>query len=110
MTSQIHAKLCKTFDSGKTLPLGYRRTQLLSLARLVQENTDTLQDAVNSDLGRCKFETNLGEISPVISACLLAASSLEEWSKPTKPPVEDWRSSFNTTIHRAAKGIVINIA
>ena len=31
---QIHARLRATFDSGKTLPLAYRRQQLLQLARL----------------------------------------------------------------------------
>jgi len=107
---KIHARLSKTFDSGKTLPLEYRRTQLLALARMTQENADALIQAVKSDLGRGNFETKFSEISPVVSACLHATNSLEEWAKPTKPQVEEWRSSFDTTIHRAPKGVVVNIA
>ena len=107
--SQIHARLSATFDSGKTLPLEYRRAQLLSLARLTQDNADALLGALHSDLGRHKLEGNLPEISPVVTACIHAANSLEEWTKPDKPQVEEWRSSYDTTIHKAPKGIVINI-
>ena len=90
--------------------MDYRRAQLLALARLTQENADALLDAIHSDLGRCKMEANLAEISPIVSTCILTANSLEEWTKPVKPPVEEWRSSYDTTIHRAPKGVVINIA
>jgi aldehyde dehydrogenase (NAD+) len=107
--SRIYARLSKTFDSGKTLPLGYRRAQLLALARLTQENADALLDALNSDLGRHKFEGNFPEISPVVTGCIRSANSLEEWAKPEKPEVEDWRSSYDTTVYKAPKGIVINI-
>lgn len=109
-TSQIHARLSKTFHSGKTLALEYRRAQLLALARLTQENADALLGAINSDLGRHKFEGNFPEISPVVTCCIRAANSLEEWMKPEKPQVEEWRSSYDTTIHKAPKGVVINIA
>jgi aldehyde dehydrogenase (NAD+) len=55
------------------------------------------------------LEGNIPEISPVVAACVHAADSLEEWTKPDKPQVEEWRSSYNTIIHKAPKGIVINI-
>jgi aldehyde dehydrogenase (NAD+) len=90
--------------------LEYRRSQLLALARLTQENINPLLGAVYSDLGKHKLETNLPEISPVINACILAANSLEDWSKPDKPQVEEWRSSYNTTIHKAPQGVVVNIS
>jgi aldehyde dehydrogenase (NAD+) len=89
--------------------LEYRRAQLLALARLTQENTDALLGALNSDLGRHKLEGNLPEIGPVVSGCILAANSLEAWTKPDKPQVEEWRSSYDTTIHKAPKGIVVII-
>jgi aldehyde dehydrogenase (NAD+) len=108
-TSQIHTRLRATFDSGKTLPLEYRRAQLLALARLTQENADALLGALHSDLGRHKLEGNLPEISPVVAGCILSANSLEEWTKSEKPQVEEWRSSYDTTIHKAPKGVVINI-
>jgi aldehyde dehydrogenase (NAD+) len=89
--------------------LEYRRAQLLALARLTQDNADALLDALYSDLGKHKLEGSIAEISPIVTACIHAANSLEEWTKPDKPQVEEWRNSYNTTIHKAPKGIVINI-
>ena len=106
---KIHARLSKTFDSGKTLPLEYRRSQLLALARMTQENTDALLGALYSDLGRHKLEGNLPEIGPIVATCIMTANALEEWTKPEKPQVEEWRANWDTTIHKAPKGLVVNI-
>ena len=85
----------------------YRRAQLLALARLTQDDAEALLGALHSDLGRHKFEGNMPEISPPILACIHATNSLlEEWMKPDKPQVEEWRSSYNTTIHKSPKGVV----
>lgn len=77
---------------------------------MTQENAEAFLDALNSDLGRHKFEGNFPEISPVITACIRAADSLEEWAKPDKPAVEEWRKDYDTTIYKVPKGIIINIA
>ena len=106
---KIHARLSKTFDSGKTLPLEYRRSQLLALARMTQENTNALLGALYSDLGRHKLEGNLPEIGPIVATCIMTANALEEWTKPEKPQVEEWRANWDTTIHKAPKGLVVNI-
>ncbi|KZP20523.1 aldehyde dehydrogenase [Athelia psychrophila] len=107
---KIHEKLRLTFESGKTLPLHYRRAQLLALGRLVQDNADALLNAIYVDVGRQKLEANMPEISPIVAACVAAADSLETWMKPEKPPCQDaLRSSWDITVHRAPKGIVINI-
>lgn len=106
---QIHARLSKTFNSGKTLSLEYRRAQLLALARLTQEHSTILLAALELDLGRHKLEANAPEISPIISTCILTANSLENWMKPEKPEVEEWRSSWDTTIYKVPKGTVLNI-
>ena len=82
----------------------------MALARLTQENADALLGALHSDLGRHKLEGNLPEISPIITGCIHAANSLGEWAKPDKPEVEEWRRPFDTTIHKAPKGVVVNIA
>jgi aldehyde dehydrogenase (NAD+) len=82
----------------------------LAVARLTQDYADALLGALNPDLGRHKFEGNMPEISPVVTSCIIAANSLEEWTKPDQPQVEEWRASYDTTIHKAPKGVVINIA
>lgn len=107
---KIHAKLRATFDAGKTQPLSYRRHQLLQLARMIQENAEAMQDAIFRDYGKQKLEVVIGELSPAVSACINAANKLEEWAKPEKPVVEEWRSSWDTTIHKVPKGVAIIIS
>ncbi|KAJ7114602.1 Aldehyde/histidinol dehydrogenase [Mycena crocata] len=102
-------ELQKSFQGGKTLPLEYRRKQLLQLARMFQENSVGLSDALYSDLGRHKLEVSLPEIGPVVGGAVRAAASLEEWNKPEKPQVEEWRSGWDTTIYKTPKGVVLII-
>ncbi|KAJ7621736.1 Aldehyde/histidinol dehydrogenase [Mycena polygramma] len=104
-----HAELRKSFDEKKTLPLAYRRAQLLQLARLFQENNDSLINALYLDLGRHKLETSLPEMGPIVSGAVRTAESLEEWHKPEKPKVEEWRASWDTTIYTVPKGVVLII-
>jgi aldehyde dehydrogenase (NAD+) len=81
----------------------------LQLARLFQENSESLSAALYKDLGRHKLEVSLPEIGPIVSGAVRAAESLDEWHKPEKPVVEDWRSSWDTTIYTTAKGVVLII-
>jgi aldehyde dehydrogenase (NAD+) len=106
---QGYAELQKTFQDEKTLPLEFRRAQLLQLARLFQENNVSLSTAMYSDLGRHKLEVSLPEMCPIICGAVRAAESLEEWHKPEKPEVEEWRSSWDTTIYTTPKGVVLII-
>jgi aldehyde dehydrogenase (NAD+) len=107
--SQGYAALKKSFQDKKTLPLEFRRAQLLQLARLFQENNASLCAAVYSDLGRHKLECSFPEIAPIVAGAIRAADSLEEWHKPEKPEVEEWRSSWDTTIYTSPKGVVLII-
>lgn len=101
--------MTSTFAEGRTLPLGYRRTQLLQLARLVQENHAKIELALKEDLGRHPLEARLPELGPIITGAVSAADKLEEWNAPEKPPVEQWRSGWDTTIFKAPKGTVLFI-
>ncbi|KAJ7310002.1 Aldehyde/histidinol dehydrogenase [Mycena albidolilacea] len=104
-----YAELRKSFQDKKTLPLKFRRAQLLQLARLFQENSHDLAAALHADLGRHKLEIFMPEIGPIVTAAVQAAENLEEWNKPEKPAVEEWRSSWDTTIYTCPKGIVLII-
>ncbi|KAJ7460714.1 Aldehyde/histidinol dehydrogenase [Mycena latifolia] len=104
-----YAELQKSFQEKKTLPLEFRRTQLLQLARLFQENSESLSNALYADLGRHTLEISLPEIGPIVSGAVRAAASLKEWNKPEKPDVEEWRSSWDTTIYTTPKGVVLII-
>ncbi|KAJ7938365.1 Aldehyde/histidinol dehydrogenase [Mycena leptocephala] len=90
-----YAELRKSFQDKKTLPLEFRRAQLLQLARLFQETAP--------------LEVAFTELGPIVSGAVRAAESLEEWHKPEKPTVEEWRSSWDTTIYTVPKGVVLII-
>ncbi|KAI0790454.1 Aldehyde/histidinol dehydrogenase [Abortiporus biennis] len=107
---KAHARLYEIFRSGKTLPLGYRRKQLLQLAHLIQDNVKAIEAAELADLGKPALEVVLNELGPVVQACLRAVKYLEEWAEPEKPPVEEWRSNWDTTIYKAPKGVVLLIS
>lgn len=97
------------FNSGATLPLEYRRRQLIALAKMMQDNVVAIEDALLADLGRQRQETTIAECSPVVQACLTALNHLEEWTKPEKPQVEAWRSNWDTTIYPTPKGVALFI-
>ncbi|KAL1734711.1 Aldehyde/histidinol dehydrogenase [Schizophyllum commune] len=133
---KIHARLRATFDFGKTLPLAYRRQQLLQLARLVQQNAHTFESALWQEFRKQPLEIAMVDLSPVVSAALYAADNLERWAKVeevecvpeaegikeklsellgsregvkgvrTEEHIKPWK----TTIHKQPKGLVVNIS
>ena len=100
----------QTFKSGVTRPLAYRRHQLLQLARLLQDNIVALENAALADLGKQRQECTVTELGPVVKACLWAAENLEEWTKPEKPRVEEFRSSWDATVYPVPKGVALVIS
>ncbi|OBZ77611.1 Aldehyde dehydrogenase family 3 member B1 [Grifola frondosa] len=106
----IHARLLKTFQSGKTRPLAYRRHQLLQLARLARDNAPALEAALFADLNKPRFESTLHEVTVITNNALGAAEHLEEWAKPEKPEVAAWRSTWDTTAYKCPKGLALIIA
>jgi len=106
---EVHARLVKTFKSGVTRPLEYRRRQLLQLARLIQDNKLAFEEALLADLGKPRLQSTNGDLGPVLGGALYAAEHLEEWTKPEKPEVEEWRSSWDTTVYKVPKGVVLII-
>ena len=48
---ELVAGLRKTFDSGRTRPLAWRREQLKALLAFTRENSDRLVKALQADLG-----------------------------------------------------------
>ncbi|KAH7886563.1 Aldehyde/histidinol dehydrogenase [Phlebopus sp. FC_14] len=109
--SKTHEDLTSTFRQGTTLPLAFRRQQLLQLARLVQDNQEAIVKSLEQDLGRHALEAYLPEIGPIVAGAVAAAECLPIWTAPEKPQItEVWRQNWNTTIHKAPKGAVVMIS
>ncbi|KAL1695005.1 Aldehyde/histidinol dehydrogenase [Schizophyllum commune] len=125
---KIHARLRATFDSGKTLPLAYRRQQLLQLARMVQQNAHAFEDALWREFRKQPLEIAMVDLSPVVSAALYAAENLKRWAgvegvegadgvqgeeevrQDELAHREDSGKHWHTTIHKQPKGLVVNIS
>jgi aldehyde dehydrogenase (NAD+) len=56
---QCRQELQAGFRSGKLKSIEYRKTQILALAHLIQDNETRFQDSLCEDLGRNVHETNL---------------------------------------------------
>ncbi|OSD02650.1 aldehyde dehydrogenase [Trametes coccinea BRFM310] len=108
---QIYARLTKTFQSGVTRPLEYRRRQLLQLARMVQDNHTAFEDALIADLNKPRVETTVAEVSHLVTAVMNTVANFEEWALPQPCETKEaWRSSWGATLYKEPKGIVLIIS
>ncbi|KAG8903656.1 hypothetical protein FRB99_002894 [Tulasnella sp. 403] len=82
----IREELKKSFRSGKTRDIAYRKQQLAQVAYMVQENADRFNEAIRLDLHRPYLETVLTELGPVVGQALLAIENLEQWTAPNPLP------------------------
>lgn len=74
-------ELKQTFATGKTKSLDWRKAQLLSLKRLLQENENAIYQALEQDLGKCQFESYISEYSYVLHDIDLFVKNLKKWNK-----------------------------
>lgn len=79
---QVVAKAKDAFSSGRTRPLAFRKNQLRSLARLIDENESLITEAVSKDLHKNKFEAILVELDVVRNDISTHLSNLNSWTKP----------------------------
>ncbi|MFZ1160910.1 aldehyde dehydrogenase family protein [Mycobacterium sp.] len=75
------ARLRKTFATGKTRSIQWRKEQLLALKRLIIENETKIADALEKDLGRSPFEAWLADVASTAGECTYAAKNVGKWAK-----------------------------
>lgn len=74
----------KAFAGGRTLNKEFRRQQLQSLLKFLEENENELVAALYKDLHKSRQEAILMEIDVTKSDVLLTLFNLDEWVKPEK--------------------------
>lgn len=79
---EIHNKLIKTFLSGKTKSLSYRKKQLQNLLRFLDNEEEALADALYQDLKRPKFEATALEILTTKMELKHVIDNFDEWVNP----------------------------
>ncbi len=77
----VVAGLRKTFATGRTRSVEWRKQQLRGLEALVTENEAAIADALEQDLGRKPFEAWLADIASTASEAHDAAKNVGKWMR-----------------------------
>ncbi len=75
------ARLRKTFASGRTRSIEWRKQQLLQLARLMEENEDAIAKALAEDLDRNAAEAFIADIATTVAEAKYAAKKVRKWTR-----------------------------
>ncbi|KAJ8656990.1 hypothetical protein O0I10_007324 [Lichtheimia ornata] len=98
------------FDSGLTKDIQFRKDQLQSLARFIDENLVGLQDALRQDLRKHEVESSAGEIIPIRNECEYMLKHLDRLVKPDYPAKHFKMFATDTTyVRKEPKGVVLVI-
>ncbi|NUP73313.1 MAG: aldehyde dehydrogenase family protein, partial [Sinomonas sp.] len=73
----------EAFDGGATLPLAWRRRQLLALRSMLRERRRELEAALAADLGKSGTEAWLHELGLVAGEISYALARLDAWTRPS---------------------------
>jgi len=104
------ARLRQTFDSGKTRPVEWRIAQLTEIERMMREHEADLAEALRADLGKCRFEAILTEMSFVEEEAKYARRNLAEWIRPQRVRTPLMAQPGRSYIQPEPKGVVLIIA
>ncbi|MFW5925781.1 MAG: aldehyde dehydrogenase family protein [Myxococcota bacterium] len=108
--AQMVDSLRKTFRSGKTRPLEWRKQQLHALQRMVEENEQAFVEAIRKDMGRSGFETTLAETGYLIGEVKHTLKNLDKWAKPKKVKAPMAAQPGKAYVQYEPLGVVLNIA
>jgi aldehyde dehydrogenase (NAD+) len=77
----VVARLRKTFGTGRTRDVAWRKRQLQALERLMVDNEPAIAAALEQDLGRKPFESWLADIASTAGEAADAAKNVGKWTK-----------------------------
>ncbi len=74
-------RLRRTFASGRTRDIAWRKQQLQALERLVVENETAIAAALEKDLGRQPFEAWRADVASTAAEARTAAKNVRKWAR-----------------------------
>jgi aldehyde dehydrogenase (NAD+) len=75
------ARLRKTFATGRTRDIEWRKQQLLQLQKLMEENEAAIGAALADDLDRSPFEAYIADIASTAAEAKYAAKHVRRWTR-----------------------------
>ena len=78
---EVVAKLRRTFATGRTRDVAWRKRQLLALEKLMVDNEPAIAAALEQDLGRKPFEAWLADIASTAGEAADAAKNVGKWTR-----------------------------
>ncbi|KAF8137586.1 NAD-dependent aldehyde dehydrogenase [Boletus edulis] len=107
---RIHADLRKSFRAGTLKSIEARRTQILQLAYLLQDNYDRFKTTFAQDLGRPSLEAAFLELNSTIGDCKIAYDRVDKWARTESAPFNVNFAAFRPVIRKEPKGVVLSIS
>lgn len=72
------------FDSGETRDVDHRTESLLRIKRYLERHEGEIEQALKSDLNKCRFEAQMCEITLVYQEIDYMVRHIKKWAKPKK--------------------------
>ena len=96
---EVVKTLRASFKTHETKSAKWRRDQLMTLDRLIDENKAELCEAVKQDLNKPYHETTTAEIGIIKNSITYALKHLDEYMKPHKTtPILQVRALYGTYV------------
>lgn len=102
--------LRRTFKTGRTRDVDWRRSQLRGLKRLIAEQQEEIVKALKADLNKPRGECILAEVALVSSEIDHALSNLSSWSKPASASTPMAFLPGSSRVEFEPKGVILNIS
>ncbi|NMM98736.1 aldehyde dehydrogenase family protein [Bifidobacterium olomucense] len=110
MIDATFARLRDAYESGRTRPLTWRRTQLDALRRMVVEHQEDFVAALTVDLDKPAAETVLMELNLVADEARFVRNRLDRWAARRPKPIPAALQPAAGWTVAEPKGVVLVIA
>lgn len=108
--AQTLAEVQHVYRTGRTRSVEWRLGQLSALQQLLEDHTDAIEIALQTDLGKNGFESWVAEIGQVLHEIKVLRKQVSSWAKPqrVRTPVALWPAS--SKIQHEPRGTVLVIS
>ena len=108
--AQTLTEVQHVYRTGRTRNVDWRLSQLSALQQLLEDHTETIEAALQTDLGKNGFESWVSEIGLVLHEIGQLRKKVASWAKPqrVRTPVFFWPAS--SKIQHEPRGTVLVIS